>query len=177
MSGDADDSEVPRIDPRSNVFLGAVLYVGSKSWPVRIRNLSMTGALVDGRNLPAKGTTVRLQRGGLSADGKIAWQHQNHAGISFGDAVSIAEWVRPTFHAGQRKVDMVVAAIRNEVEAGAQPQPAKTGDQPVTPELLSRELQQICQIITGLPMSVELAEAVARIDAVANALVNLSRKQ
>jgi hypothetical protein len=176
VCGDAEDSQDPRIDPRSNVFLGAVLCAGIKSWPVRIRNLSSRGALVDGRDLPEEGARVRLQRGSLTANGDIAWQRGNHAGIRFDDALSVAEWVSPTGHSGQRRVDMVVAAVRNEVAADEEPQSSNVGDQLVTPELLSRELQQICQLITDLPMSVELAEAVSRIDAVASELLNLARK-
>ena len=175
MSGDADDPKDPRGDARSNVFLGAVLVGGTKSWPVRIRNLSVSGALIDGRDLPADGAKVRLQRGELSANGEIAWQRENYAGIRLDEAVSVADWVKPTGHAGQRRVDLVVAAVRNEAAIRVQPQPERTTDQPVTPESLSRELQQICETMADLPMSIELAEAVARIDAIANALLSLSR--
>jgi hypothetical protein len=172
-----DDSQNLRLDPRSNVFLGAVLYAGSKSCPVRIRNLSASGALIDGPNLPNDGAKVRLQRGSVCAVGEVAWKRENLAGIRFAEPISVPEWVKPAGHAGQRRVDMVVAAVRDDLTAGAKPESTMGAEDPPSLKLLSQELQQICQTVTDLPnISVELAEAVARIDAVAQALLTLSRK-
>lgn len=172
-----DDSHNLRLDPRSNVFLGAVLYAGSKSCPVRIRNLSASGALLDGANLPNGGAKVRLQRGNVCAIGEVAWKRGNLAGIRFAQPILVPEWVKPTGHAGQRRVDMVVAAVRDDLTVGPKPESTMSAEDPPSLKLLSHELQQICQTVTDLPnISITLAEVVARIDAVAQALLRLSRK-
>jgi hypothetical protein len=62
-----------RSELRSNLFLSAELVVGPAALPVRVRNLSPHGALVDGGSLPPAGASVRLVRGDLSAEGEIAW--------------------------------------------------------------------------------------------------------
>ena len=44
-----------RVAPRTNLLLAATAEVGGRSLPVRIRNLSETGAMVDGAGLPEAG--------------------------------------------------------------------------------------------------------------------------
>jgi len=73
-----------RIEDRSNVFLSAALVTSSSSVPVRIRNLSSRGALLDGAALPVAGVQVQLVRGMLRANGHVAWQDGSLAGINFG---------------------------------------------------------------------------------------------
>ena len=170
MDGKSHEIPDPRTDPRSNVFLGAILTVRSKSIPVRIRNLSVSGALIDGAGLAEEGDQVRLQRGSLAVDGVVAWLGGDQAGLRFDEPITVESWVTLHGHAGQRRVDMVVAAIRNDPTVLRE---RKSSQEHPTPlPVFGEELQQICERIAELPdISVALAEEVAKIEAIAFALV------
>jgi hypothetical protein len=156
---------------RSNVFLAALLVTDSSSFPVRIRNLSPRGALLDGSSLPTAGLTVRLVRGGLTAQGRIAWQAGNQIGISFDDQIEVDQWVQRVGHAGQQRVDFVVAALRRDEG------PAEVAEPMELPSLasISSELDQICVRLASTPgLTVQLAEDLLRLDGLAHALRLLS---
>jgi hypothetical protein len=55
----AAETEEGRIAERSNVFVIATLYCAAGSAPVRIRNLSPSGALIEGSVLPLPGARVQ----------------------------------------------------------------------------------------------------------------------
>lgn len=103
-----------RASERSNVFLSATLYSDTGSFPVRIRNISPGGALLDGTNLPAIGSSIRLARAHLTAEGEIAWQSHDFRGLRFRSTVDVQEWVKSRAHAGQQRVDQAIAQIRAE---------------------------------------------------------------
>ena len=56
-----------RRDERTHLFVIGTLYFGRSSAPVRVRNLSATGALIEGTSLPHVGTEIILRRGDLKA--------------------------------------------------------------------------------------------------------------
>lgn len=69
---------------RSSVLLAATLKIrGGGSIPVKLRNLSAEGALVQAANLPIEGTQVVFERDELSVRGRIVWVDDEHAGIAF----------------------------------------------------------------------------------------------
>lgn len=68
---------------RSNVLLNATVEIAGEHLPVKLRNLSAEGALVEGKLLPAADSEIAFHRNELSIRGKIAWVAGNHAGISF----------------------------------------------------------------------------------------------
>ena len=83
-----------RLESRSNVFVMAALYAdGRSATPVRVRNISRTGALVEGAALPRIGTVVRLSRASLSASGSVIWLEQGKAGLQFDAPVGVADWL------------------------------------------------------------------------------------
>lgn len=173
MSGDPTGGGDPRLDGRSNVFLGAILRVGSKSWPVRIRNLSVNGALLDGGHTPKESEKVSIERGSLIASGSVAWSRDGHAGIRFDEVISIADWVKQPGHDGQRRVDMVVAALREgkgDIERARQ---TRLHRDPKALRQYGIEIQRICECIIELPaMSAELAEEVGKLEAIAQSLLS-----
>lgn len=122
MSPDATDDapsagQLQR-DGRSNMFVVAALTSADASGPVRIRNLSSSGALVEGGALPAAGEPVRLNRGSLSVSGQIVWRREDKAGIKFSSSISVPLWL-PTGRAParQQRVDEIVFRY----QAGAAP--------------------------------------------------------
>ena len=68
---------------RSNVLMAARLELSGTSLPVKLRNLSAEGALVEGDKLPVEGASIVFRKGDLSVPGKVAWAKTRHAGISF----------------------------------------------------------------------------------------------
>src|SRR5690349_18029768 len=83
-----------RLESRSNIFVMAALYgAGGGSTPVRIRNMSRSGALVEGAALPAPGAQVRLSRGSISVTGEIMWVDKQKAGLRFDSPTSPNDWV------------------------------------------------------------------------------------
>jgi hypothetical protein len=156
-----------RSEGRSNVFLTAALETGAGSIPVRIRNLSSVGALVDGAGFPPVGSKVNLVRGHLGASGELIWQETTHCGIRFDNAVNVLEWVPG--HSGQRRVDGIVAAIRNSNPVPRELQQAsKTNESLAT---ISRALDKVCERLAASPdISIELGEELLRLDAIAQSL-------
>jgi hypothetical protein len=82
-----------RLEPRSNIFVIATLYGADGSAPVRIRNMSRNGALVEGGVLPPVGAEVRLCRGGLGVNGHLIWLAGRRAGVRFAASAATADWL------------------------------------------------------------------------------------
>ncbi len=68
---------------RHRVLLSAKLVTTTDERPIRLRELSATGALLEGTNLPPPGGDVLIQRGSVEMFGTIIWSEDNRAGIDF----------------------------------------------------------------------------------------------
>ncbi len=68
---------------RSNVLLAASIELSGAVVPVKLRNLSTEGALIEGDSLPVEGAEVLFRRNELSVNSRVAWVHENHAGVAF----------------------------------------------------------------------------------------------
>jgi len=68
---------------RSNVLLAASIEVSGASLPVKLRNLSTEGALIEGNDLPVEGSEVLFRRNELSVKSRVAWVHGKQAGVAF----------------------------------------------------------------------------------------------
>jgi hypothetical protein len=68
---------------RSNVLMSASIELSGTSVPVKLRNLSADGALIEGDNLPVEGSELVFRKAELSLDGRVAWVHGKRAGIAF----------------------------------------------------------------------------------------------
>ena len=165
LESDADN----RTEGRSNVFLTAALETSAGSIPVRIRNLSSVGALIDGAAFPPAGQKVRLLRGPLKAEGEIVWQEKTNCGIRFDHAINVIDWVQRPGHSGQQRVDGIVAAIRNSDPVPRELQQVRESDQSLA--AISRALDEICERLARTPnMSIELGEELLRLDAIGQSL-------
>jgi hypothetical protein len=167
----ADRNSEPRAAARSNVFLTGVLDHDGRTYPVRVRNISRLGALLEGKDLPAVGLDVCLRRGHLFARGEIAWNDGDWRGIRFTQEVDVPCWIRRPEHPGQRNVDQAIADLRlsrKPIEAGS----TCTGS--ILTELGS-ELSVISERLASTPaLTVELAEELIRLDTVAQRLRSLT---
>lgn len=101
---------IDRRAERTHLFLVAALYAGHRINSVRVRNLSITGALIEGGDLPPTGSDIVLRRGSLEASGTIAWAASGRAGLSFRAPVDVADWL-PTKER-QAQVDRLAFALK-----------------------------------------------------------------
>jgi hypothetical protein len=131
--------------PRKNLLLAANVDIGSFSAPVRIRNLSETGALIDGTALPEVGSDLTLRRLEIEVGATVVWRMAGRCGIRFTGKVSIDDWATgkrrmPTlFERSQAGVDARQAAVRN----GAFPLTGEdnaVGAAPLAADLLDRRI-------------------------------------
>ena len=158
-----------RAEGRANVFLGAVLDSGSGSVPVRVRNISPKGALIEGPILPAPGAKIRLVRGTLQATGTLAWEAQGHAGVSFEEPIDVQAWVQGIGHPGQQRVDSLVAAMRRGDPVrhrSVEPADPLAG--------LSRALDELCErLVSSKDFPPELGDDLLKLDGIAQSLRDL----
>jgi len=157
---------------RSNVFLAATLVVAGASMPVRVRNISARGALIDGGKLPPEGTAIELRRGSLAATGAIAWHVSGQCGVRFDADIDVAGWTRRIGHSGQQAVDDMVARVQRPAAPGAAaPPPAARADSLAS---ISADLAATCERLAARPDVVTAcAEELLELDAIAQRLRNV----
>ena len=103
------------------MFLAAVLQGAGFSVPVRIRNMSTTGALVEAAAVPEDGSPVRLVRGSLTISARVMWSEGGRCGLRFSSVVSVREWLAPPSNRAQNRVDDAFRVMK----AGATPLPLR----------------------------------------------------
>ncbi|WP_404334426.1 PilZ domain-containing protein [Sphingomonas sp. MMS12-HWE2-04] len=141
--------QLPR-RPRKNLLLAASVEAGALRVAVRIRNLSETGAMLDGATLPDPGTTFTLRRADVSMSATVVWIASGRCGVRFNDAtISVDEWVTgtliPSFlgHQGQARVDAIQTAVRS---GAALPEAPKQAAPQSTSELETRITEEIVYV-------------------------------
>jgi len=119
---------------RKNLMLTASIESAGTKAPVRIRNLSETGAMLDGAALPGPGASLLLIRADIQVSASVVWCAGGRCGIRFDNiAASVDEWVtgkRAAVFAGQQG-QARVDAIQNAVRSGA-PLPTEASASPGT---------------------------------------------
>lgn len=108
-----------RVAQRTYLMLAATVEAGGKANAVRIRNLSETGALIEGSGLPAAGSSLVLKRGDLQVAASIAWASGERRGVRFDSRTPVQEWTggkiklaEPGGFRDQRRVDALQAEAR-----------------------------------------------------------------
>jgi hypothetical protein len=79
---------------RSNVLMSASLELSGTSVPVKLRNLSAEGALVEGDKLPVEGASLLFRKGDLSMPGQVAWVKGRQAGVRFAQELNPEQLLR-----------------------------------------------------------------------------------
>jgi hypothetical protein len=145
--------------PRTNLLLAATIRTELGGAPVRIRNLSEGGAMIEGAALPAAGERLTLGRAELAVDATVAWRSHNRCGVRFDRPVAVAHWAAglklPT---GQADVDAMQAAVRSGAAPAA---PAAAAAQaPAAHEEIDQRLAEEIALVARLieTMGDELAD-------------------
>lgn len=79
---------------RSRVLLQAEIEVGGSALPVKLRDISVAGALIEGERLPIEGTCVLLRRNDLLVNSRVIWSDGTHAGLAFDTPIQREEVLR-----------------------------------------------------------------------------------
>lgn len=161
-----------RAGHRSNVFLMAALTGSMGSGAVRVRNLSASGALLEGAVLPNQGENALLRRGGLSVAGEIAWSRGSQCGMRFDSRVSVEDWVRRAGPEAQQNIDAAIAEFRGGRNVpAARLSPISKPERRPGSSGAAAEILKACERIAALPcMTGELADELLKIEALARTL-------
>ena len=150
-----------RAAPRTNLLLAATAEVGGRDLAVRIRNLSETGAMLEGAGLPEAGIPLVVKRGDLQVAATVAWASGARRGVRFAGPTPVNEWTggKPraidcTGLRDQRRVDAIQADARADPPAGRALRAAETAPSPaISADLdkrLADELGYVQRLLEGL---------------------------
>lgn len=79
---------------RSPVLLAATIEVVGRPVPVKLRNLSEEGALVEGERLPIEGSTTFFERNELRLKSRVVWVQGRYAGVVFDEPLKPEQVLR-----------------------------------------------------------------------------------
>jgi len=128
------------------MFVMATLYANGGSTPVRVRNLSANGALIEAAVPLAPETAVRLTRGNLNVAGSVMWAEELKAGLRFAAPIAVAEWLpQGRRGSGQQLVDEMVH--RSRLGALSAEPPLGRGASPAPGLELADELIRLRQLL------------------------------
>ena len=177
---ESDFCEQQRCEPRSNIFVAAMLYHCDGSTPVRIRNLSRSGALIECAELTPEGSEIRLCRGSRVARGRIAWRRGDRAGIRFDSVVDVAGWLpNGDPDKGQQRVDAIIDECRSAAPTGLEQLAPATSisNLEIVRQLLGlrESLNQAAEdLASNAAVAAEQAQALQTLDLVAHKLDKLA---
>ena len=143
--------------PRTSLFVMATLYADSGSSPVKVRDVSPAGALIEGENIPAPGMGIRLSRGSISICGEIIWCRGGRAGLRSESTVTVADWLPGRqSRTAQERVDRVVQQVKVSGTLRAPPTasvPSFMGSRLSTAELmqLRKSLESLAEDLAADP--------------------------
>jgi hypothetical protein len=80
---EAESPEADRRSRRAPVLLVAEIDFARCRRSVKVRNISDTGALIEGDHLPSEGSTGTFSRNELSIGFTVVWVHGRYAGVAF----------------------------------------------------------------------------------------------
>lgn len=86
------DNEM-RQTQRVNTLFAADAQVGSSTWPVKVRNISQFGALLETSVKVDVGSSIVIKRGILRAAGEIVWRRQSAFGVRFFEPADVEQWL------------------------------------------------------------------------------------
>lgn len=110
---------------RTNLLLSGTIKAADVKGPVRIRNLSETGALLEGAALPAIGHHLVLQRLQMEMGATVVWSENGRCGVRFDGVISVSgwregNWITPVVSNEQARADSIQAAARAGLLAATQ---------------------------------------------------------
>lgn len=164
---------------RTNLFVMATIYVGRRVLPVKIRNISDAGAMVEGPSLPVELEDVILARGSLTGTARVRWTAHGRAGLIFTSPVDATQWLPHAAQTGQQRVDHYVQQLKEQRPPGRVPVPETSGC-PSVSELLAMKtaVEDLAADLAEDPNVIARhVNKLQTLDIVAQALTRLARSQ
>ena len=140
-----------RREERVNLFVMAALHADRDGGPVKLRNISSIGALVEGERLPDTGSTIELRKGPLTASGSVVWRHANRAGLAFSGRTDVSYWLPNK--SGQVKVDHVFQRLKDEQNSPAASVPAPLHQSQITAGDMNRVAASLDDLADALALN------------------------
>src|SRR5688500_13547509 len=100
LEGPAD----ARATARKNLFVAATLHTNGDAYPVTIRDLSTSGAQIEGSQRPEVGAEVTLSRGFLTVRGHVTWGKNRRCGLCFASPILVQDWMASPVNPQQQRV-------------------------------------------------------------------------
>lgn len=79
---------------RSNILLAASIEAFGNAVASKLRNLSVEGALIEGKNLPLEGSAVVFERNELAVESHVIWVLGDQAGVAFDAPIACEDVLR-----------------------------------------------------------------------------------
>lgn len=89
-----NSSEDDRRFDRATVIFVATIEHDDCTIPVKVSNVSASGALVAGRGLPPQGARIIFRRNEVAVEGRISWADGHLAGVEFSEVLVVEELLR-----------------------------------------------------------------------------------
>lgn len=135
---------------RASIYLAASLYCDGSASPVKIRNISSTGALVEGAAMPSIGSLVQLVRGNLIVHSLVARSEDGKCGLKFSGSVDVGEWIAAPSNTEQQRVDEVVRLVKAGAVPLPVPQLVDPADVPRRSQDSCADLRRACELLGNL---------------------------
>lgn len=145
--------KIARSTPRTHLFLTATIRFDRVSAAIRLRDLSVSGARVEGAALPAIGKTARISRGSLEMIGTIVWREGKTCGMRFDNPLPIEEWLPTQIAHDQMIIDEMVEKARSGGPQLVADRPTSTSKESVgdvLPQRLAEELAYVGRLLESL---------------------------
>ncbi|NUQ18153.1 MAG: PilZ domain-containing protein [Sphingomonas sp.] len=76
------------------MLFAATIQIGGQLVPVKLRNLSQEGALVEADRLPSEGDTTYFERNDLRLKAQVVWVQGRYAGVAFDERLKPEQVLR-----------------------------------------------------------------------------------
>lgn len=144
--------EDTRSMPRSHLFLSAMICFDNVSAAIRLRDLSASGARIEGATLPAIGAAAHISRGTLHASGTIVWRDGKGCGLRFDAPLPLSAWMPGRASRDQLAVDAMIEAVRSGAAEVLpfRPTPLPDSFRDALPQRLAEELAYVSRLLESL---------------------------
>lgn len=141
-----EDSAEARATARKNLFVAGMLHNAGEAYPVMIRDLSASGAQIEGSLSLEVGAQARLYRGRLSVQGHVTWIKDRRCGLRFASPISVKDWMAIPVNRQQQRIDRVVAVVKS----GALPPELPVGGLVTSPAEAAQDLKRVSRLLETL---------------------------
>jgi hypothetical protein len=129
------------------MFLAALLCAGAERTNIRVRNMSATGALLEGTLALERGDRVFVLRGNLIADATVVWTSPGRLGVRFATSQRVKDWLAAQGSIDLGRVDEVIEALLSRADPADTP--SKITTQQALQRAESRDLDDVVRLLKG----------------------------